>query len=70
MCIEDGNHAGNALIAREHDVIFLDLVMPGIEGVEVISGLAQAGCKSKIILISGIDKSPPLLSSKERGKSA
>ena len=30
--------------------------MPGIDGVEVISGLGQAGCKSKIVLMSGIDK--------------
>ena len=55
-CIEDGNQVGNALIAYEPDVIFLDLAMPGIDGVEVISGLGQAGCKSKIVLMSGIDK--------------
>jgi CheY-like chemotaxis protein len=56
MCIEDGNQVGNALIAYKPDVIFLDLVMPGMDGVEVISGLAQAGCKSKIVLMSGLDK--------------
>ncbi|HAG71522.1 MAG TPA: hypothetical protein DCL66_04890 [Gammaproteobacteria bacterium] len=55
-CIEDGNQVGNALIAYEPDVIFLDLAMPGTDGVEVIRGLAQAGCKSKIVLISGLDK--------------
>jgi CheY-like chemotaxis protein len=55
-CIEDGSQVGNALIAYEPDVIFLDLAMPGIDGVEVISGLGQAGCKSKIVLMSGIDK--------------
>jgi CheY-like chemotaxis protein len=56
MCIEDGNQVGNALMAYEADVIFLDLAMPGIDGVEVILGLAQAECKSKIVLMSGLDK--------------
>ena len=55
-CIHDGNEVGNALIAYEPDVIFLDLILPGIDGVEIIRDLGQAGCKSKIVLMSGLDK--------------
>ena len=55
-CIHDGNEVGNALIAYEPDVIFLDLILPGIDGVEIIRELGQAGCKSKIVLMSGLDK--------------
>ena len=55
-CIHDGNEVGNALIAYEPDVIFLDLILPGIDGVEIIRNLGQAGCKSKIVLMSGLDK--------------
>jgi CheY-like chemotaxis protein len=56
MCIEDGNEVGNALLAYTPDVIFLDLIMPGVDGAEVISRLGQAGCTSKIVLMSGLDK--------------
>jgi len=38
------------------DVIILDLMMPGIDGVEVIRYLANENCKSQIILMSGFDK--------------
>jgi CheY-like chemotaxis protein len=55
-CIEEGSQVVSTLMAYEADVIFLDLVMPGIDGVEVILGLAQTECKSKIVLMSGLDK--------------
>lgn len=38
------------------DVIILDLMMPGIDGVEVIRYLANENCTSQIILMSGFDK--------------
>ena len=37
------------------DVIMLDLVMPDCDGVEVLRRLAGADCRSKIILMSGMD---------------
>lgn len=45
------------LVAREDfDVIALDLVMPGMDGIELISHLAKAGCKSGILFISGYNE--------------
>ena len=38
------------------DVIILDLVMPGFDGVEVLRRLAAFNCQARIILTSGFDR--------------
>jgi EAL domain-containing protein (putative c-di-GMP-specific phosphodiesterase class I) len=43
-------------LQQEQDVIALDLAMPDVDGIEVIRELAQAGCKARLILISGFDR--------------
>jgi EAL domain-containing protein (putative c-di-GMP-specific phosphodiesterase class I) len=45
-----------ACLQQEQDVIALDLAMPDVDGIEVIRELAQAGCKARLILISGFDR--------------
>ncbi|MDZ7670131.1 MAG: EAL domain-containing protein [Gammaproteobacteria bacterium] len=37
------------------DVIVLDLIMPAMDGVQVIAELADAGCRAAIIITSGVD---------------
>ena len=37
------------------DVIVMDLVMPDVEGVELLAWLAEQGCSVPIILMSGYD---------------
>ena len=39
----------------EPDLIILDLMMPGADGVQSLRALADAGCKADIILFSGAD---------------
>ena len=36
------------------DVLVIDLVMPTMDGVEVIGRLAQAGCRSRLVISSGV----------------
>ena len=55
-CIHDGNEVSSALTAYNPDVIFLDLVLPGIDGVEIIQVLSSVGSKAKIVLMSALDK--------------
>lgn len=42
------------LVSWQPDVIALDLVMPEMDGVEVIAELARRGCVCKIIITSGV----------------
>ncbi|HED13722.1 MAG TPA: EAL domain-containing protein [Gammaproteobacteria bacterium] len=54
---EQFNYAG---LFKDHyngyaDVIVLDLMMPGVDGVEVIRFLSEIGCNARLILISGFD---------------
>lgn len=36
--------------------ILLDLIMPGVDGVEVIQRLAEMGCQATLIIVSGVDR--------------
>lgn len=38
---------------NQPDVILMDLIMPGTEGMEILQWLAQNECKSKLIIMSG-----------------
>jgi len=38
------------------DVIVLDLLLPDIDGIEIIRFLAETKCKSRLILVSGFDE--------------
>ena len=42
--------------AADADVILLDLMMPGIDGVAALRALAAARVKSRIVLVSGLDR--------------
>jgi DNA-binding response OmpR family regulator len=35
-------------------VISLDLAMPDVDGIELMSWLAQAGCRARLVLVSGV----------------
>ncbi|MEX0618553.1 MAG: EAL domain-containing protein [Pseudohongiellaceae bacterium] len=53
-------HEGSAVAATAErlrpDVILLDLVMPGADGVEVLRSLGEMNCQASIVLMSGMDQ--------------
>jgi DNA-binding response OmpR family regulator len=40
---------------RKPDAIIMDLVMPDIEGIELLNWLSEKGCASAIIIVSGFN---------------
>jgi len=38
------------------NVIALDLAIPGTDGIELLSFLAERGCRAKILILSGFDR--------------
>ena len=50
------NGAALDAAASDSDVIVLDLLMPGLDGVEVLRRLAAASSRAQIILISGMER--------------
>lgn len=52
--LNESRNIGKALLAHEIDVIFLDLTMPGKDGVEVLQELQKFECKAAIVLMSGL----------------
>jgi EAL domain-containing protein (putative c-di-GMP-specific phosphodiesterase class I)/CheY-like chemotaxis protein len=43
-------------VTSETSLILLDLMMPGIDGIEVLRLLGERKCKARILLMSGMDK--------------
>lgn len=44
------------LAARKPDVIVMDLCMPGCDGVELLSFLAENSSKARVLIMSGVDR--------------
>ncbi|MFC0254043.1 LytR/AlgR family response regulator transcription factor [Massilia consociata] len=53
---EDGGSALEAIAAHQPNVAFLDIRMPGLSGLEVASGLLEAGVKTDIVFVTAYDQ--------------
>lgn len=56
MC-SDGQHAIEFYERCRPTDIVLDVVMPEVEGIQIMRELAQRGAKARIVLVSGYDPS-------------
>lgn len=45
----------DAYLAAPPDLIVLDMIMPELDGIEIVRWLADVGCQARIIIISGFN---------------
>jgi len=57
----DGDAFKRAYASLQPTVIMLDLVLPDIEGIELLQYLAQQGCRARVFVISGYNPDYPRL---------
>lgn len=50
--VYNGVDAYNCAMSGDYDGIILDIMMPGHDGIEVLSSLRQNGCKTPILLLT------------------
>ena len=57
----DGQSAFAVLGQQYIPLVILDIVMPDVEGIELITRLRRQGCRSKILAVSGAGKADEYL---------
>jgi DNA-binding NtrC family response regulator len=55
--VKGDSSASHTYELRDDDIVFVDLLMPKVSGLQVLEQLARQGVKSTIILLSGHDHS-------------
>jgi DNA-binding NtrC family response regulator len=55
VVVKGDSSASHTYEVRDDDIIFVDLLMPRVSGVQVLEQLARQGVKSTIVLMSGHD---------------
>ena len=53
---EDGDKAVQYFTSLKPDVVFLDLILPGKSGVEVLEDLRRMNPKTRIVVITAVDQ--------------
>lgn len=54
---DNGESFKSAFMAGPPNVIVLDIVMPEIDGIELMKWLAERGCEARVVIVSGYDPS-------------
>ena len=57
----DGRSACTLLCEQCVPLVILDIVMPDVEGLEMIGRLRRQGCRAKILAVSGVGKADEYL---------
>jgi DNA-binding NtrC family response regulator len=55
VVVKGDSSASHTYEVRDDDIVFVDLLMPKVSGIQVLQQLARQGVKSTIVLMSGHD---------------
>ena len=67
VAVESGEKALEEVDKRRFDLIFLDLVMPGMNGVETLSAIKAKDKKAVVVIITGYGDDPMALEAISKG---
>ena len=65
--VESGERALEEVERRHYDLIFLDLMLPGISGVDVLSAIKQKDKKAVVVIVTGYGDDPIALEAMSLG---
>lgn len=64
---DSGTDAAEEILFAEPDIVLLDLLLPGKDGIHVLEEIIQGGFKGKVIMISQVDDAVMMEKAYERG---
>ncbi len=67
MCAEDGQGALAQLATQEADLVLLDLVMPGMNGLQFMTALGEEPAAPPVIVLSGVSDVAARVQALDRG---
>lgn len=67
IAVSSGERALEELERRHYDLIFLDLVMPGMSGVEVLSAIKAKDKKVVVVIVTGYGDDPIAMEAMSQG---
>jgi len=67
---KDGTDATKKFVSYKPDIVFLDIDMPKIDGIETLRRIKEYGIKTQIIMLSGFSRADWVKASTEGGASA
>ena len=57
----NGREGADMLLARKYDAALLDILLPGIDGFEVLERVRVRHCKTPILVLTAVDNVPKIL---------
>lgn len=54
--LDSGEYAVDEILFYSPDIILVDLLLPGVDGIEIVRKAKQMGAKSKIVMISQVEE--------------
>lgn len=51
-CVADGSQGFHQALSQDYDLVILDLNLPGMDGIEILRGLREAGRATRVLILT------------------